>query len=225
VLIEVRRRDVSGLRNGNQRQRQAALRHAEDALQKMQIVGQRALVKNVQLVLSGRDPVDAELARFRRHSVPRRVHNGDDGAHQRVDLAEDPHDAGAPEGDAAGGSRSVQRQIERLAREVGKRVVKEGIEVGKIHRAAHGHGHHVRLEGLVLLLHFHVLRRGSRRGAAYRFEPQHHTRIVPVAAHRDLLRIGDFHLAFQVGGAQCSRRRQPPGQARTNKPAPGHSDC
>ena len=51
-----------------------------------------------------------------------------------------------------------KRQIERLAGEVGKGVVIEGVEVGEIHRAAHRDGQHVGFEGLVLLLHFRAFR-------------------------------------------------------------------
>ena len=81
-----------------------------------------------------------------------------------MDIAEDADDAGTPERHASGGSGSVERDIEGLAGEVGKGVVKEGIEIGKIHRAAQRNGHHVGLECLVLLFHFRVARRG-RAGA------------------------------------------------------------
>ena len=55
VLIEVRRGDVSGFGNGNQRQGEAAVRHGDGAFQEVEILGQGALVKNVQLIFAGRD--------------------------------------------------------------------------------------------------------------------------------------------------------------------------
>ena len=81
------------------------------------------------------------------------------------------------------GARRIQRQIEGLAGEVGKGVVEEGVEIREIDRAAHGNGHHVGFESLVLLFHFRASgARAAARCAAHRFQPEDNPGVIAVAA-------------------------------------------
>ena len=77
----------------------------------------------------------------------------DDGAHVGMDVAEDADDAGAGEGDAAGGAGRIEADVEDLAAEVGEGVVEDGIEVGEIDGGSDGDGQDVGREGLVFLDH------------------------------------------------------------------------
>jgi hypothetical protein len=136
-----------------------------------------------------------------------------------VDIAEHLHDPGFHERYALGCPGSVEGQVEGLPAEIRKDVVIDGVEVGKHYGAARGNRHHVGGEDLVFLLHLGPAGRGRRSRMAYRFEPQHHARIV-VPPHRRVARVGEFHLpAYRARHGQRGR------EIRKSKPAPDHSGC
>src|SRR5688572_617759 len=143
-----------------------------------------------------------------------------------MNVAEYTHDSRLLECLALRSSRSVESDIEGLAAEVGKRIVKDGIKVGKVDGAAGGNGDHVRSEMTVALDHLDALR-GRRRysGAVDGFQPDDHARIILELSHGGVARVGDLHRAADAAGAARGNRRERCDHAKTDKPAPGHSDC
>ncbi len=78
-----------------------------------------------------------------------------------MNITEHPHHARPIKCDGSGGVRRIQPDVERLAVIVRKRIVKDEIAVGEIHRGSQRDGQHVRREGFVLLQHFRVVRRAA----------------------------------------------------------------
>src|ERR1051326_7044753 len=58
VFIEVGSRHKAGFRNGDQRQREAALRDGDVVLQEGEVYGQRTLMEDVKLIFAGREVGD-----------------------------------------------------------------------------------------------------------------------------------------------------------------------
>ena len=124
---------------------QAALRHGDPALQESQILRLRAFVEDMQVdIRRAAHSAMLNLPVRIGDGEPRRVHHRDDGAHGRMDIAEDAHDPGMLEQSRALSARRIQADVEGLAAEIGKGVVKDRIEIREIHRAAHRDRHHVR---------------------------------------------------------------------------------
>ena len=131
-----------------------------------------------------------------RHRVPRRVQHRDDGAHGGVNIAEDAHDAGVLERHALRGARRVQADIERLAAEIGKRVVKDQVEIRKVHRAAQRRWP-PRAAGTACPSAASPRAWAAGRAPARSTGSSQSTTpaVVLVLAHRGILGIGQFHLA------------------------------
>src|SRR6202030_2962465 len=89
--------------------------------------------------------------------------------------------------------------------------------VRKIDEGAHWYGQHVRRESLVLLENREMRGNWRRRGRPLkRRERKHHARIVAAISHRRITRIAQLHAASH-------RRRAQREDAKTDKPARGHS--
>ena len=204
-------------------------RHGDAAFQELQVLGQGALVEDAQLIFAGRNVAMWNLPGNGGDHVPGSGHHGDDGAHGGMDIAEDAHDAGLSESHALGSARGIQANIERLAAEIGEGVVKDGIEIGEIHRAAHRNGQHVRREVLSCCFICSALGRGRpARAAPDGLEPEHHAGIVAVLADRGVPRVGELHLAADSvarGRAASAHKPALKPSAKKDKPTPDHSGC
>src|ERR1035438_1981470 len=132
VLVEMWRRNETRLRNGDQRQPQAALRNRDAALQEFQVLRHRALVKYAQLVFPGRHPGDGVLSARLGHRVPRRVQHRDNRAHRGMNVAEDPHDAGVFERHAPRGARRIQADVEWLAAKIRKGIMEDQVQIRQV---------------------------------------------------------------------------------------------
>src|SRR6185369_792589 len=119
-----------------------------------------------------------------------------DGAHVRVDVTENPHDAGPGEALPPGRPRLVQPHIESFAVVIGERIVEDWIEVGKIYAGAHPDRQYVRSEGFILLDHLRDRVGGpGRERSRDRFQPHYYAGEIHVLAYGRVLRIAQFHAA------------------------------
>ena len=64
MFVEVRCGNEAGLGDGDQRQNETAVRDANGAFEKLQILGKRSLMEYMQLIFSRRNAIDMELAGF-----------------------------------------------------------------------------------------------------------------------------------------------------------------
>ena len=87
----------------------------------------------------------------------RRVEHNDEGRHRRMDIAEYPHDTGVREMNRPACSRWIKREVEDLAVEARKGVVKDRVQVGKLDGGADIDRKNMWIEPFILLDHAHML--------------------------------------------------------------------
>src|SRR5207249_10929917 len=98
-----------------------------------------------------------ELSRLIRHRIPGRVDNDDRRAHFRMDIAEDVANSWRVERERVRSPGLVESEVESLAVEQRKDVMKERIEVWKIDDRADGNREDVGVKCFVLLQHPEVV--------------------------------------------------------------------
>src|SRR5579862_2459883 len=119
----VRNYDVSALRDPDGRQRDASFSHRDAAGKGIERRLRGALMEKVQIVFAVWDIVELETTALLGHFEVGSLQHHDHGAHVRMDVAKNSHDAGLGELLPPRLSRRVQSDIEYFPVVVGKRVV------------------------------------------------------------------------------------------------------
>src|SRR5215469_1298144 len=89
-------------------------RDADGFHEALHLLGQPTLVPNMQSILSVRHVDNRNFARTVRHSNIRSVNRHHDGAHLRMDIAEEIANSGSIESHRIGRSRFIQSQVKAL---------------------------------------------------------------------------------------------------------------
>src|SRR6516165_11241716 len=89
-------------------------RYADSFREALHLVGQPTLVPNMQSILSVRHVGNRNFARTVRHSKIRSVNRHHDGAHLRMDIAEEIADSESIESHRIRRSRFIQSQVKAL---------------------------------------------------------------------------------------------------------------
>jgi len=175
-------------------------------------VGQAAFVPDVQVVFAIRDSGNGNGAGLVGNRVIRRIHSHDNCAHLRMNIAEEKADACMVEADGVGGTSFIEPEIETLAIEERKDVVKEGIAIREVHDGTDADNGEVRMKRLILLDDLRLLAGvgGSWYSVVGRNEPHDHFRRVGT-----LLRFGrSWTLDGNSGGDGFLRGGENPNEER-----------
>src|SRR5437763_3071142 len=131
-LVLVRDRQEPALGNSDCRQHHCISDHVDTASSAFECRRCGALMEDTQHIVSGGNVADFKAAVGFRGIEVGRIQHYDDGAHGRVYVTEDAHDAGAGEKHAARCTWRIETNIEQLAVVGRKGVVKNGVGVRKI---------------------------------------------------------------------------------------------
>jgi len=108
-------------------------------------------VKHLQFIATWRDIRNADVSTRIGDCVIRRRQGDDYGTHLRMNVAEDKRDARLVELDKTRGSAFIEPEVEALALEERKHVVKERIMIGEIYDRTDLHDEYMRFKCFVAL--------------------------------------------------------------------------